>query len=104
MIYIRVEIVSESGYSDPRSSVGDTPHGNVRREVQPKEEGVKFCDGPPKRVANLGVRKRINTSDWHEKVTERLTAMTEVAPLELIRFITSARMVLAVALCASLNP
>lgn len=33
-----------------------------------------------------------------------LTAITEVALLRLIKFLTSVRIVLAVALCASLNP
>ena len=39
-----------------------------------------------------------------EKTQEKLTAITEVAPLELIKPLTSPRTVFAVALCASLNP
>jgi len=40
----------------------------------------------------------------YPKFAGGLTVITEVAFLELIRFLTSVRMVLAVALCASLNP
>lgn len=47
-IYLRVEVVSESGYTDPGCAVGDTPYGNVGREVQPKEEGVKLGNSSPK--------------------------------------------------------
>ena len=53
MAYFRIEIVSEGGYTDPRSPVGDAPHGNTRRKVQAEEEGVELGKGSPQRVSDL---------------------------------------------------
>jgi len=46
-VYLQVEVFSEGGYTNSRSSIGDTPHSNIGRKVQPKEEGVKLSKGSP---------------------------------------------------------
>ena len=42
MADLRIEVGSEGGYTDPRSPTGETPHNNVGRKVQSKEEGGKL--------------------------------------------------------------
>ena len=51
--YIRVEEVSVGGYANPWSSVGDAPHGDVGRKVQPQEEGVQLSKSSPEGVPDL---------------------------------------------------
>jgi len=52
VIHLRVKIGSEGGYTDSRGSVGDTPHSDVGREVQPEEEGIEFGNSSPQRVSD----------------------------------------------------
>ena len=102
MAYIRVEVVGVGGYTDPWSSVGDAPHCDPGRKVRPQEEGVELGKCSPEGVSNLD--KTEGEHHLPQKPLGKLTTTTEVAPLESIKSLTSARMVFAVALCASLNP
>ena len=71
MVYLRIKVAGEGGYTDRRSPVGDIPRW--------AEEEVHSARVPLSERPTWKIRKRV----FAQKLSEKSTAITD-APLELI--------------------